>query len=68
MTEKYILENVKYLEIDENYEGYEFSLYDKEQNLLDGGILENINIGKKDAIKEIMKMYGITKTIELITT
>ena len=50
------LSNGNYLKVDRIYNGYEFSYYDKNKRLIDGGIIEDM---KSLNIKEILKMLSI---------
>lgn len=56
----YRLENGKLLEVQECDEGYDFSVYDAEVNLLDGGILESDDWLKEEYVmQEVLGLLGM---------
>ena len=56
----YRLENGKLLEVLECDEGYDFSVYDAEVNLLDGGILESDDWLKEEYVmQEVLGLLGM---------
>ena len=50
------LSNGNYLKVEKSSDGYEFSYYDKDKKLIDGGIIEDLNPFN---IKEILKILSI---------
>ena len=56
----YRLENGELLEVQECDEGYDFSLYDAEVNLLDGGVLETQEWLKEEFVmQEVLGLLGM---------
>ena len=56
----YRLETGKLLEVQECDEGYDFSVYDAEVNLLDGGILESDDWLKEEYVmQEVLGLLGM---------
>ena len=56
----YKLENGKLLEVQECDDGYDFSVYDAEVNLLDGGVLESDEwLEECFAVKEVLTLLDI---------
>ena len=64
----YRLENERLLEVQECDEGYDFSVYDAEVNLLDGGILESNDWLKEEyVIQEVLGLLGMeSKKYEVV--
>ena len=56
----YKLENGKLLEVQECDDGYDFSVYDAEVNLLDGGVLESDEwLEECFVVKEVLTLLDI---------
>lgn len=64
MSKNYKLKSGNYLKIDKTDEGYEYSLYEECKRLIDGGILENLDLSEDEALKEILKIFNIPENIE----
>lgn len=64
MSNNYKLKNGNYLKIEKIDSGYEYSLYDENKKLIDGGILENLELPGGIVFKEILKMNNISEDIE----
>ena len=56
----YRLENERLLEVQECDEGYDFSVYDAEVNLLDGGVLEAQEwLNEEFVMQEVLGLLGM---------
>ena len=64
MSKNYKLKSGKYLKIHIREEGYDYSLYDENKRLIDGGILENLEYTEDEAFKEILQIFNIPENIE----
>ena len=49
----------QYFAIQVATEGYDYSFYDKEYKLMDGGILENPDISMREAVQDILEEEGL---------
>lgn len=49
----------QYFAIQVATEGYDYSFYDKEYKLMDGGILEDLDISMREAIQDILEDEGL---------
>ncbi len=64
MAKNYKLKSGNYIKIDRTDEGYEYSLYEECKRLIDGGILENLNLNENEILREILKIFDIPIDIE----
>ena len=64
MSKNYKLKSGNYLKIDKTDGGYEYSFYEECKRLIDGGILENLEINDNAALKEVLEMFNIPADIE----
>ena len=67
MSKNYKLKSGNYLKIDKTDEGYEYSLYEECKRLIDGGILENLDLSEDEALKEILKILVSVFTCFVLT-
>lgn len=49
----------QYFDIQVATEGYDYSFYDKEYKLMDGGILDDLDISMREAIQDILEDEGL---------
>jgi|GEM_PF-1672039 len=54
--------NDYYLSIQESEDGYDYSIFDQNYNLKDGGLLNNPHIPIMEAVKEVAALHGLDDT------
>lgn len=60
MSNSYKLENGKYLKVESTFEGIEYSIYDENKKLIDGGIILNFDF----CLDEVLKMCDLPVDIK----
>lgn len=64
MIKNYKLKNEKYLKVQDTDGGYDYTLYNKNKELIDGGLLEEPNLSDEEALKVVLEFFDIPTDIE----